>query len=144
MLKPPGTDRSPVYLLILLALWLAGVPAVAATGENVLLQLKSGDRISGAVVSQDATHLVLSNRWSRELSVPLDEIALRHEVIPGITDRSPRTNTFAGLQTNRWKGEAQVGLGLFYGAKDRQDYYARFKLGYDQPYHSNPKKFFRN
>ena len=50
----------------------------------------------------------------------------------------------ATVKTNAWSGEAQVGLDVLFGAKDREMVYGRFKLAYQRPYDSNPKKYFRN
>ena len=44
----------------------------------------------------------------------------------------------------RWKGEAKVGADFIFNANNQEIYYGRFKLAYEQPYRSNPKKFFRN
>jgi hypothetical protein len=44
----------------------------------------------------------------------------------------------------RWKGEAKVGADFIFNANNQQIYYGRFKLSYERPYASNPKKFFRN
>jgi len=44
----------------------------------------------------------------------------------------------------RWKGEVKLGADFLFNANNQQIYYGRFKLNYEQPYRSNPKKFFRN
>jgi hypothetical protein len=44
----------------------------------------------------------------------------------------------------RWKGELRVGASFLEAAKDQEIYYGKFRLAYERPYDSNPKKFFRN
>lgn len=44
----------------------------------------------------------------------------------------------------RWKGELRVGVSFLEAAKDQEIYYGKFRLAYERPYDSNPKKFFRN
>lgn len=62
-------------------LWLAGLcaSAVGARGaaSPVILHLKNGDRISGAVVAEEATRVTLTNSILGRFSVPLAEIARR-------------------------------------------------------------------
>lgn len=47
-------------------------------------------------------------------------------------------------KVKHWKLNAQLGVDLAYGARDRENYYGLAKLTYERPYESNPKKFFRN
>jgi hypothetical protein len=147
MLRRRGLDS-----LLLAVVWLAtvwwSITAEAVSPDTVVLHLKSGDRVSGTIISDEPGYIVVSNRWARQLSIPRDEIigsdlALAlSPVIPGKTNVNAADRLLA--KTSRWKGEAQVGVDLLYGGKGRQTYYGRFKLGYERPYQSDPKQHFRN
>lgn len=126
----------------------------SARAENVVLYLKSGDKLTGFVVSDYTNRVVLSNSWVKELSVPLSEIA-RREIVGAGTNQVAATNMLAKTKTQavsatpppmfkHWKGEAEVGLDLVYSTANQQTYHGRFKLSYEHPYTSNPKNFFRN
>jgi putative salt-induced outer membrane protein YdiY len=141
--------------LIRLAVILACALPGFSRAENVVLYLKSGDKITGFVVSEYTNRLVLSNSWVKELSVPLTEIQRREITLAGGTNRVARTNLSAKLKAQvspaappklfkHWKGEAEVGLDLTYSTSDQQMYHGRFNLSYELPYKSDPKKFFRN
>ncbi|HEX4265453.1 MAG TPA: DUF481 domain-containing protein [Verrucomicrobiae bacterium] len=144
---------------LLHAVWLALLIASAATpglarAENVILYLKSGDKITGFVVSEYTNRIVLSNSWVKDLSVPLKEIE-RREITFAASTNLPATNLVAKLKAQvtppappklfkHWKGEAEVGLDLIYNTSDQQTYHGRFTLSYERPYASDSKKFFRN
>lgn len=69
-------------------LWLvAGVllAVSSAFAQTVSLELKNGDRITGRILSETNNRVVLSNAWSREMIVPLTEIAKR-TIIPAPTN----------------------------------------------------------
>jgi putative salt-induced outer membrane protein YdiY len=152
--------RSPerFHLLIFwMAGWLSCI-GLEACGENVTLKLSGGDRISGTVIIETTNAVVISNNWNAGISVPLQKILSR------VTNNIPRqtrpdtpetlvfspaepkasTNKAIAAKVSGWKAEAQVGLDILYGASDYQTFYGRFKLSYQLPYKSNPKKFFRN
>jgi putative salt-induced outer membrane protein YdiY len=144
------------YRLIILVAGLLGCFETVVHAETVVLHLSSGDRISGAIVSETTNALVLSNSWISGLSVPLGQVVHRStnaEAPPltGLVDLlALRDNSVKGKDAsvspapNHLKGEAQVGLDLLYGAKDRQIVHGKFKLTYAKPYKSDPKKFFKN
>lgn len=144
------------------AVFLACAVPALSRAENVILYLKSGDKIAGYVVSEYTNRLVLSNSWVKELSVPLTEIARREITfaagtnrVAGVTNRVAVTNLAAKLKSQmappapptlfkHWKGTAEVGLDLIYNTSDQQTYHGKFTLSYELPYRSDPKKFFRN
>ena len=140
----------PIRVAVLLGCALSGF----ARAENVVLYLKSGDKLTGYVVGDYTNRVVLSNSWVKELSVPLAEIE-RREIIAAGTNHLASTNALAKLKAQvtpaappqlfkYWKGEAEVGLDLVYSTANQQTYHGRFKLSYEHPYTSNPKNFFRN
>ncbi|HWF18195.1 MAG TPA: DUF481 domain-containing protein [Verrucomicrobiae bacterium] len=141
-----------------------------AQGQNVILHLRNGDRVTGIIVSETTNQLVLSNVWVKELTVPLAQIERRESLPIAIasggtnattnltstnlltsTNRLLGTNVLAGklpVNTNtfwrRWSGTAAVGMDLEKGAANHELYYGKANLTYAQPYESDPKEFFRN
>jgi hypothetical protein len=137
------------------ALILAGAAFGQARAQNVILHLKSGDNISGFIVSEFTNRLVLSNSWVKNLSVPLAEVGQREIIIAATTNRPAGSNALAKIKAQaappvppplfkHWKGMAEVGLDLVYSTSDQRTYHGRFSLSYELPYVSNPKNFFRN
>jgi hypothetical protein len=156
MLHRRSPDHSFLFLLTagLLGLCLGA----GAWAQNVSLKLSTGDRISGEIVSQTTNTLTLSNAWSAELSVPLNYIVSRvtnnldTPLITGSADMlelrkegdKKSAKTPLNSSTNHWNGEAQVGMDFLFGATYRQIVYGKLKLDYQRPYHSHPKKLFKN
>jgi hypothetical protein len=149
--------RSPdIFGCCILIAGLLGCGSVAFA-TNTVVRLASGDQVSGTVISETTNFLVLSNSWISEVFIPQNQIVFRGTHLPPIAamieSNRQRVVKQAGAaakasadsaQTNRWKGEAQMGLDLVYGAKDRQIFHGRFKLLYLKPYKRDPKKLFRN
>jgi hypothetical protein len=148
--RPLSLIIHPIWVSVLLVCALcSGVRA-----QNVILYLKGGDRISGRLVSEYTNRIVLSNSWSKELSVPLAEIAQREVILAQGTNQVSGTNALAKTKLpaapatpplfKHWKGEAEVGLDFTDSTTDQRTYHARLKLAYEHPYTSNPTNFFRN
>ena len=127
----------------------------AVSAQQVILHLKSGDKISGQILSENTNALVISNVWSKALSIPLAEIAKR-EIIKTkkitVAKTAPTQKTppaQSALQPSakpkgQWRGEARVGLDAIVSTTDQQDYSGHLQFTYERPYSSNKKKFFRN
>jgi hypothetical protein len=152
---PRRRNFNSLFLPLRVAIFLVCAAIGHAHAENVVLYLKSGDKITGVVVSEYTNHLVLSNDWVKELSVPLSEIERREIVAAKGTNSVAGTNVLARTKTHltpatppplfkHWKGEAEVGLDLVYSTSDQRTYHGRFKLSYERPYTSNTNNFFRN
>jgi putative salt-induced outer membrane protein YdiY len=148
-------DPTTAGCLFLLTLCLAGVAVRSDAAESVILQLNGGDRLSGEIISQNGTELVLSNRWNPTLVVPINQITNRAAVAAGLapdTNAAPRTPTLlSGAEQpvrpkpqKNWKGEVQGGVDIRDGAKNQEVYSGRFKLTYEQFYKSSPNEAFRN
>ncbi len=156
MLRLRSPDCFHAFIALVAGLLGCASLAASASAQAVVLKLSSGDRISGTVLSETTNYLVLSNSWNAELSVPLRQIVSRStNAIPVARslqsndtvlfgEAKPRSESIPTVKTNGWKGEAQVGLDILRGANDQKIFHGRFKLAYQQPYKSNPKKFFRN
>ncbi|HLP77321.1 MAG TPA: DUF481 domain-containing protein [Candidatus Paceibacterota bacterium] len=130
--------------------------ATSIPAQTVNIRLSSGDRISGTILTENTSRLVLSNSWNAGISVPLKQIVSRTTNTAPIVAGSESTETVVFGEAkprvvkpptpvpSAWNGEAQIGLNLLYGPKQLESFYGRFKLAYQKPYKSNPKKFFRN
>ena len=133
----------------------------ALGGEVVVVHLRNGDSVSGTLLSESPTMLVLSNAWTRELSIPVSEIVVAERLPQAAVAQSPpapslppNTNVPVVItvpppskpkpKSKPWTIEARLGLDLLYGAKDREIYYGRFKLTYLVPLASNPARKFRH
>jgi putative salt-induced outer membrane protein YdiY len=149
-------ESSTAGCALLLAICLAGGAIRSASAEAVILQLNGGDRLSGEIVSENSTQLVLSNRWNPGLLVPISQITNREAVaatrIVGDTNAAPHQPSLLSKAVQplrptpqkNWKGEVQGGIDLRSGAKDQEVYSGRFKVTYEQFYKSSPNEAFRN
>ncbi len=150
------------------AVWL-GSP-VSVFSQATVFILRNGDRLTGRVVSENLNQVVISNGWTTNLSVPLQEISRREILtmkdvvstatpvqtnvsiaapIPGtnaptkvVTNTSALASTPKPKGPQHWHGEVQVGTDLGFSEKDRQLYYGRFKLTYGREL--RPQRFFKN
>jgi putative salt-induced outer membrane protein YdiY len=122
--------------------------AVGARGQGgVMLRLKSGDRISGIITSEDTNRVVLSNSWAPAITIPLNQIVRREKVklLPGSSITNVvKVKAPPPPPKKEWSGELQAGTDLRYGANEGNIVYGRLKLNYQQPYKWNSKKFFKN
>jgi hypothetical protein len=60
---PRRRNRNSLFLPLRVAIFLVCAAIGHARAENVVLYLKSGDKITGYVVSEYTNRLVLSNNW---------------------------------------------------------------------------------
>lgn len=131
------------------SLWLA---CSGARAQGIILELKGGDRISGQIVSETSARMVLSNAWSREITIPVADITRRTPVAAPtntLVAASPGTNApaktngvayakavaatnalFTSPALKNWHGEILVGADLTFSERNRQVYNARSKLMY--------------
>ncbi len=144
------------WLVLSLICMMAG----AASAQNVVLHLNSGELIKGLILSETTNQVVISNAWVKALSVPLSEIAKREpEKTAPVPTNAPSLAVHpqpkvvvaatpvakpAAKPKGQWAGEASVGLDAIFGTRDSQDYSGHLKLTYALPYASDPKEFFRN
>ena len=68
-LKRPNLKTLPA-LLLWLAFAITWRVADAAAADAVVLQLRNGDRLTGAIISENAKEVVLSTVRSKEVRVP--------------------------------------------------------------------------
>lgn len=151
---------SSVAILLLCAV------AGTAYAQRVVVHFKSGDRVSGQVVSHNANQLVISNTWVKALTIPMATISkietnaaavaltspkgtpAKKEVAAAKPAPKPEAPKLASGKRpkpkGKLKGQIRFGLDAIFHTKNRQDYFGDFKLTYQRAYRSNPKKFFRN
>ena len=154
---------SPVFLGTVI--FLAGILAGPLRADDVILHLKSGDLVSGLIVSESPNQVVISNAWIKVLSIPLAEIAKRETVavakIPAPTNApvakpvappsppaqlaaTPPSVAKPAAPKGKWHGQINVGVDTLFSTTDQQDYFGQFSITYERAYASNAKKFFRN
>ena len=152
-----GEAASRLLLIILFQL------SVSLSAESILFQLKGGDRITGTLLQESTSFVVISTPWNKELSLPIDQIESRQLLPPGnsiqvSSNSATPATTGAGnlseavvsskstnpVQPKAWRVDAKLGMDLIYGAKDRQIFYGQIALRYARPYRSKPRQFFRN
>src|SRR5688572_1319311 len=151
MSRRPYGERG---LILLATAWLLVSSGFAQT--NTVLHLKSGDRLVGTIVSEDATNVVITGAWVKNLSIPLEAIARRELLPAGATAAPLATNVVAVAPVaplkpvappapppKNWKANFEVGANMIQGAVDRELYWGKLNFTYAQPYKSDPKKFFR-
>jgi putative salt-induced outer membrane protein YdiY len=152
---------APGGLSIFLLCALAGT----AAAQKVTLDLKDGDKITGLIVSEDASKVVISNAWVTALSIPLSNISKRETNVvtqiqppapppvkketspPAKPAPAPAAKPAAKLPPKpkgKFHAQINVGLDAIFNTTDQQNYFGNLKLTYERPYDSNPKKFFRN
>ena len=132
-----------------MGLWLAAAGA-SAPAQSVSLELKTGDRLIGQILSETTNQVVLSNAWSREWNIPVAEIVKRTPLPPAASLIAVTNETgavvkgnppvLAGAATNapfftapimrHWHGDVLVGTDLTFSERNRQIYNARAKLIY--------------
>ena len=63
--------------------------------ETIVLHLKNGDRIAGAILSEDTNRVLITTAWIKELAVPVAQIERREAVPAGAA--APKTNALASV-----------------------------------------------
>jgi putative salt-induced outer membrane protein YdiY len=147
-----GTHTRVEQVLILIAVFLSPHVSVLAA-QDIVVQLRNGDRITGRLLAQETNHIVISTGWTKSLTLPISAIngfgtpagenlfAAPYTPPPPI---DPKTMEGSKPATKRaLRGSVQIGSDIQYGARDREMVFARLKLAYEQPYKNDPKKFFR-
>lgn len=157
--------------LLVLTLMICSAASVCAADEpEVILFLKSGDRLTGKVLSEDPERIVLSTPWNVAIFVPKSEIE-RQEVVnahndtqpediePPVPDKLPQasseTPAVAAKQIkpapseppkkpSPWKWNAEIGFNLVSGTKNTEQYYGKVAATFAKHYQADPKRYLRN
>src|SRR5688572_27203286 len=136
----PKTKRSAKFLVLLSAAALA----LSAHAADVIIHLRNGDRVTGAITAESPTEVTLQSATLGKIIVPVGQILKREQVVAS----APSTNTVAATPTpdapavaltppvaparkpapvatnprppKLWNTELQFGLNLRYTARDRQ------------------------
>jgi len=144
---------------LLLCFFVLSVKRLSA--EGIILHLKSGDRITGELVSQNEKEVVIDTPWAKQMVVPRTQLE-RTEPVAAVPGGGAPVQALAATPPpqapppkppeppakpkprDEWKFSARLGADMIRGEKDRDIYYGQFELTYAHPYEANPKKFFRN
>jgi len=151
--------RAPAGIaLFLVAAWAVlgaeiSDPSAAQTNQ-VILYLRGGDRVTGVITAEDTNRLVMTTRWSTVMVLPLTEILKREPLVPvsetkpakpgaplaaSLTNSAVRPGTVAvsgplppikPVLLRHLGGEAQVGVDMVVGQRNRQLYSGRLKATY--------------
>lgn len=124
----------------------AVLAAVSIRAQNVVLELRNGDRVSGVVISESTNRVVLSNVWNGNIVLPAAQIAHRSATATAAPIAAGRTSHTTNApapsvallpakpvepqKPKRLAGEVEVGLDILKGTKDRQILHGRAKLTY--------------
>lgn len=157
---------APIWIALFLAAAYAVLAAdvsvryVAQTNQ-VILYLRGGDRVTGVITAEDTNRLVMTTRWSTVMVLPLTEILKREPLIPvseskpakpaaalaaSLTNSAVRPGTVAvsgplpaakAPAAKHLAGEAQVGVDMIVGQRNRQLYSGRLKAAYTQGHFRN-------
>jgi putative salt-induced outer membrane protein YdiY len=135
--------------------WVAiflGTIIQAHPAQDVIVQLRNGDRITGKLISQETNQITISTSWAKSLALPISTINGFHSpsgeslfAAPYIPPPPIDSKAIPPQPTGKkaLRGSVQIGSDIQYGARDRELVFARVKLAYEQPYKSDPKKYFR-
>ena len=143
--------RIPKGTFALIA-FLAGLTAAhAAELPSLRIQLRNGDTLSGQLLSEDSTNLVLRTPWAATLSVPKAEVAKREALpaSPPVAAAAPKPAPVvaakpvapvlkpvppkpapspAAKPKSEWAVDLEVGADLVFSTRDRSLYHGRIRL----------------
>jgi putative salt-induced outer membrane protein YdiY len=140
------------FFLLILTGWVA---ATAVHAQQIAIELKNGDKITGRIIREEKQELVIFTPWKAEITIPLDEIKSRQIVAQAFVNPTnqaratqptiavPATPPIASppgpkpKPSQQWHGDLQLGTDLTFGEKNRQLYYGRAKLLYSRELFKN-------
>lgn len=76
-------------------------PAKMFSAETVTFHLRTGERIAGAIVSQDTNRVVISNLWAGDLSIPLAQIEKRKTNVVASSAKKSAVSTNVAAKTTK-------------------------------------------
>jgi hypothetical protein len=146
MPRPQRHNFSVVCLLLCAFCW-------SVQSQQIILQLKNGDRLTGKIASETTNQVVLTTTWSNNITIPVDWIIKREAVpTPAVATNAaaiaatsaappivppppkpvpvPAPVVILAKQPQHWHYEAQVGLNLQFNQQTSQLYYGAFKTTY--------------
>ena len=142
----------PTFAFI--ALFTGLIASFAADVPSLRLQLRNGDTVSGQLVSEDSTNLVLRTPWAANLSVPKSEL-IKRDALPATgsaTAAAPKPPPAAPAVAakpvapvlkpipprppappspkpkSEWAVELEVGADLAFSTIDRSVYHGRIRV----------------
>jgi putative salt-induced outer membrane protein YdiY len=156
-LSQPGGGR-----LALIGLLLIG-SSILSSAQEVVLQLRNGDRLTGTLLAQETNVVIVATSWAEALVIPLSAIgglraATGEDLLPppgpGATLKpepakvaaakpAPASKPAAKAPPKRLRHNVQLGANFNFGARDSELVYGRIKSTYERPYDEHPNLFFR-
>ena len=76
-------------------------PAKIFSAETVTFHLRTGERIVGAIVSQNTNRVVISNLWAGDISVPLAQIEKRKTNVVAASTKKSAVSTNVNARTTK-------------------------------------------
>ncbi len=130
------------------------ISSFAADVPSLRLQLRNGDTVSGRLVSEDSTNLVLRTPWAANLSVPKADVTKRDALPPPapadtaaqkpapvapVVDAKPLAPVLKPVPSkppappsakpkSEWAVELEAGADLAFSTIDRSVYHGRVKI----------------
>jgi putative salt-induced outer membrane protein YdiY len=122
------------YYVLRITLFLLLASFTAPAAESLVLELRNGDRVTGALVSESPDEIVLSNAWSKAILISKPGVLKRSPALAAAPTNAmpilaPATNAAVSRWTN-WHGDLQAGMNLHKGEQDSELFYVRLKLAY--------------
>ena len=76
-------------------------PARIFSAETVTFHLRTGERIAGTIVSQSTNHVVISNLWAGDISIPLAQIEKRKTNVVASSKKTLAVSTNVAARTTK-------------------------------------------
>lgn len=159
MISPFSSSKVSLWSIWFVGLFTCLTCVPGSGAQPVTIYLKNGDRISGVITSENTNRIVLTNLWSKEITIPLAEISRQERpVVVAAPTHAALTNsatTTAGQtkKTNEisataatigaasaagakppeqkhWVTDISLGLDLGFSEKNRQNYAGHAKITY--------------
>jgi hypothetical protein len=89
--------RRSANCLILLRLAVAAFVACGLQAADVIFQLRNGDRLTGAVISETPTEITIKSKALGKITIPAAEVEKRETVV--VKPTAPATNAVAAVTT---------------------------------------------
>jgi putative salt-induced outer membrane protein YdiY len=109
---------------------------LAARAADVIIHLRNGDRLTGAISSESPTEITLQTATLGKITIPVGQILKREQVVASgatnvvatavstnkpATPATPVAAVTKPKEPKHWNSELQFGLNLRYSATDQQE-----------------------
>jgi putative salt-induced outer membrane protein YdiY len=147
------TKRNGKFIFVLVC---AAALAFGASAKDVIIHLRNGDRVTGAITSESSTEVTLQSGPLGKITIPVGQILKREEIVatsPGASTNTVATTTSTNAPAAKpassptstptpaavavkpkppkhWNTELQFGLNLRYTTTDQQEALVIAKTSY--------------